>query len=1147
MAYCVAISVIDLDQTVIPTMPLHKECPIILTTFSNDTEYSLAALNTEAKAINRALARAKRSGACEVLDQRDATAHDLLQEIGDMGNAGRIAIFHYAGHADSDNLFFEPQTPSETDSALEASTLAEFVSTTKSIRCVFLNGCNTAKQAQGFLEAGVDVVICTTRSISDDKASTMAYWFYKTLANGEDLATSFARGAAAVKAGSTKPSFLQRALSNKPPVTDVTSADEESNFDWIIEYREKDETLGAWTLPKPSALGKVIRWSTHPLTAVLLIACLAFGIKAFLYSKSFLTEAGVIVKRWNGKPVPGIEVSLKQSSYKSDASEPSDPTGFIQFSLPFRTFRVGEKAELLTKTPDQIVLKPEGEFVLDAKGKLPDLLLATEGEIPTIAKQKPELVAGNYEYLFRHNSLYQKSDFEPPSDVQSPSSNDLVLRTAEELHTEPKIVREALRKTAEQLSENTAPEAQATRKLMLFDFDSAAKDYQSLAESSSKNAERSKYFELSGDAHFSEHEFALASDAYKQAKEAITLDKSSSALMELSLKYANAKRRSLNESILDAEDYDSLLNELNTLAEQALDAQHENVWIQTKLTAVQVRQDAMYIFGEKTLEKFANENAKALISLSNRIDPRFHSHWWALLKQTQASALTNAAKRGSKNSSENLKTALAFLNEAEKIWTKTTHSSQWANLQSHKGLIYKLLARFAESGELPRDYLSKSIEAHKLALDVITLEENPLGWGSSQCSLADALNQMASSDANNELEYRTQAIETYLAAINVLPDGSRRRIDATNNLANAYKDLGDRKTGKQALEQYRKSDAYYSAIYQYFDPDEHPIDWEINRQNHAVVLDAIAKLLKPSQGIPLFDRAIKIKRELANQADREKEPLAWARSRLNLASAITDRAMRQKLVKRHPDLTEAIQLLIETEDAYLEGKAKIDAIYTASQRGWTRLWFSRDLFETNQREKARAQVKAALDDIAACETDITIHSDKRSWLYLVGDKSLAETLSAVYGHEGANIEELVRHQERLSKAVQTCAPENFPDAWSSNHHILGRITLHIAQLTDSTEQREQYLDLSEDHFDKAETILSSDGRPLDNAILMFDRNRLEQFQNSKVATVTAQSSPETTLPPPPRIAQAKSASFTKPTPKSEFPVVNEWSAIANPQ
>jgi WD40 repeat protein len=219
--------------------------PLIFLAFANDQDDRVAYLRNlpeEAHRIQEVLERASSAGLCEVVEHRNATLKDILDVFQDSDKRNRIAIFHYAGHANGYELLLESETKQAEASQLiaaNAAGLASFLGQQTGIQLVFLNGCATQQQAQGLLDAQVASVIATSRSIDDKWAMEFASRFYRGLAGGAAIQTAFNEAAAAV---TTATGGVQRHLY---AVQDNAC----DRLPWDLYVRPGAERAAHWNLP----------------------------------------------------------------------------------------------------------------------------------------------------------------------------------------------------------------------------------------------------------------------------------------------------------------------------------------------------------------------------------------------------------------------------------------------------------------------------------------------------------------------------------------------------------------------------------------------------------------------------------------------------------------------------------------------------------------------------------------------------------------------------------------------------------------------------------------------------------------------------------------------------------------------------------
>lgn len=169
---------------------------MVLLAFANDREGQfLRSISEEHKAVEAALTPLQDKGLLQVEELPNATAEDIFEHFRRFKD--RIISFHYGGHAqDLELLLSGSQTP------LDVTAFAEYLSYQKGLKLVFMNGCSTAAQQEPLENTGIPHLILTDSAINDSAAQAFATTFYHNLASGRDVGRAFAEAEASVKAQS---------------------------------------------------------------------------------------------------------------------------------------------------------------------------------------------------------------------------------------------------------------------------------------------------------------------------------------------------------------------------------------------------------------------------------------------------------------------------------------------------------------------------------------------------------------------------------------------------------------------------------------------------------------------------------------------------------------------------------------------------------------------------------------------------------------------------------------------------------------------------------------------------------------------------------------------------------------------------------
>jgi formylglycine-generating enzyme required for sulfatase activity len=213
--------------------------PVVFLAFANSSAYPLPSLATECNQLTAILEAAAKKGLCELVVRPYATVDQILSTFEQADLRGRLAVFHYAGHANSYELLLEG--PDGDIALAHAGGLTAFLRHQRGLQLIFLNACSTQGQVQGLLDAGVNVVLATSQDINDQIATAFANHFYTFLVNLDTIEIAFAKAQAAVHTrhgGDTRHLY-----SPNTPVTTTTNG-----WPWDLYQRPDAIAASRWTL-----------------------------------------------------------------------------------------------------------------------------------------------------------------------------------------------------------------------------------------------------------------------------------------------------------------------------------------------------------------------------------------------------------------------------------------------------------------------------------------------------------------------------------------------------------------------------------------------------------------------------------------------------------------------------------------------------------------------------------------------------------------------------------------------------------------------------------------------------------------------------------------------------------------------------------
>ncbi|WP_395752939.1 CHAT domain-containing protein [Prosthecobacter sp.] len=229
--------------------------PFLFFAFANDRtdeDSFLRNLTEEQKAIEAVLP--PEFPACSVRYCPGATVAEVFDAFQKIEVRGRIALLHFAGHADGQDLILEQAGRQIAPADSEG--LAEFLGAQQGLQVVFLNACATRPIADALIKKGVPAVIATSRAINDEVASLFAARFYNGLAAGCTVTESF--NAAASEMRTRYSATKEEAYRKKDDQghrfrgceTEIRILEENHEWPWRLLKAEgpEGERAGQWSL-----------------------------------------------------------------------------------------------------------------------------------------------------------------------------------------------------------------------------------------------------------------------------------------------------------------------------------------------------------------------------------------------------------------------------------------------------------------------------------------------------------------------------------------------------------------------------------------------------------------------------------------------------------------------------------------------------------------------------------------------------------------------------------------------------------------------------------------------------------------------------------------------------------------------------------
>ena len=223
------------------------KAPVIFLAFANENP-PLDSLTKEKEDIIDALETGQANAFYRVHTEDPAKIDRVTEKLTGFDN--QVAIFHYAGHAESKKLLL-------ADQEANSDGIANLLKLQENLQLVFLNGCSTKAQVTLLLESGIPVVIATSEPIEDRTAGIFAKQFYLALAKGSTIENAFETASANAQAkGGDKPK-VHRGMGFPE---DTESKD---ILPWGLYALEDDKKALQWKMPAKSTKEFIIRGASN--------------------------------------------------------------------------------------------------------------------------------------------------------------------------------------------------------------------------------------------------------------------------------------------------------------------------------------------------------------------------------------------------------------------------------------------------------------------------------------------------------------------------------------------------------------------------------------------------------------------------------------------------------------------------------------------------------------------------------------------------------------------------------------------------------------------------------------------------------------------------------------------------------------------
>ena len=225
--------------------------PTLLLSFANSAHNPLPSLREEDTNVNNVLNTGILRNDFKVKNEQYATTDIIINDLRTFKDD--IVLFLYSGHAGRDALLLE-------NDLVHAEGIAAMLGRCPNLKLVILNGCSTGGQVAALFKNNVPMVIATSASVDDRRATEFSTNFFRELAeNRASVRTAFDAAVAAAKVHGTINSEV-RAIGH------INEAPQSAT--WGLFFQENRNDLLDWRLPESKQTIQTNRYLNNAIAGI---------------------------------------------------------------------------------------------------------------------------------------------------------------------------------------------------------------------------------------------------------------------------------------------------------------------------------------------------------------------------------------------------------------------------------------------------------------------------------------------------------------------------------------------------------------------------------------------------------------------------------------------------------------------------------------------------------------------------------------------------------------------------------------------------------------------------------------------------------------------------------------------------------------
>jgi uncharacterized caspase-like protein len=408
---------------------------------------------------------------------------------------------------------------------------------------------------------------------------------------------------------------------------------------------------------------------------------------------------------------------------------------------------------------------------------------------------------------------------------------------------------------------------------------------------------------------------------------------------------------------------------------------------------------------------------------------------WAITQVNRGNVLSELGIETSRK--DLLAEGLAAFRAASEELTRDRVPLFWALTQSNIGLSLVHIGQF----DTGMGYLEEAVTAFSLALEVRTRDTVPLDWAKTQVGLGLALATIGG--RRHDAAMISEAIGIYRATLGELT-WARAPLDwisALSNLGNALQEL-DRMLGaadpdRRDVALLEEAAQTYRAILDKLTRERSPIRWAATQLNLGTALDGLGER---RNDMSLVEKALDAYRLALDVFRRDRLPLRWADVQFDMGKAFARLGEHRQSAGQ---LEAAVAAFEAALGEYTREREPLSWADAQHDLGHVLRMLGVMLLTSGQIEASQARLQAAVDAFQAALQEHTRQRDPRRWAGIQSSLGIVLALLGTNENAPARLEGAVT---AFRSALEVYTRSEMPQDWAAAQSDLGIALSELGRL-----------------------------------------------------------------------------------------------------